>query len=492
MQISKSDYMLFLKHPAWLWLKKHAKHILPPVDDALQARFDEGHAFEPYVETLFPGLVRLDFQDFAGYQTLPQRTIDAWQNGATAVAQGRYSSGRTTCISDIVSRHGDGFVLTEIKSSTSDKPEHVFDLAFQRVVLKGAGYPVIRCEVARVNRDYVRVGDIDPEKLVSITDVTEAVSDRLDATRKWMEQAVKAAASNTMPDPAPELAKLNSYSEWMGIREKLDPPLSDDSIYRLPSMNAEKAASLIQSGVTTIDEITGPSGLNKATRSFLSAKSQGVRHVDKPALQQFIKEIGYPLFYFDYETTQSLLPVWDGTRPYQQVPFQYSLHVQREPGGEVEHREYLHRNESNPMPALLERLREDLGSDGSILVWYEGFEKARNREMAGVFPENADFLLDLNERIIDLMKPFSDGAITDPAFKGSASIKAVLPALLPELSYEDLNIREGSSASRLWKNVTLTNPESAEREKVYADLVAYCTRDTWAMVAICAKLREML
>lgn len=492
MQISKSDYMLFLKHPAWLWLKKHASHILPPVDDALQTRLDEGYVFEPYVELLFPGLVRLDYEDAASYETLPQRTTDAWQSGAGAVAQGRYSSERATCISDIVTRLNDGFVLTEIKSNTSAKREHVFDLAFQRAVLEGAGYSVIRCEVAHVNRDFVRFGDIDPQKLVSITDVTEAVSNQLDSTRTWMEQAVKVAASDTMPDPAPELAELNSYNEWMEIREKLEPPLSGDSIYHLPSMNAGKAASLIQAGVTKVDEITDLSGLNKATRSFLNARSQGARSVDKPALQKFIREIRYPLYYFDYETTQSLLPVWDGTRPYQQVPFQYSLHVQREPGGEVEHREYLHRNDSNPMPALLERLREDLGSDGSILAWYEGFEKARNREMAKAFPKYADFLLNLNERIIDLMKPFSDGAITDPAFKGSASIKAVLPALLPELSYNDLNIREGSSASRLWKNVTLTNPESAERPTVYDDLVAYCTRDTWAMVAIHAELREML
>ena len=136
------------------------------------------------------------------------------------------------------------------------------------------------------------------------------------------------------------------------------------------------------------------------------------------------------------------------------------------------------------MPALLERLRQDVGEVGSVLVWYEPFEKSRNTEMAAAFPEYAAFLGDLNERVIDLMKPFSDETITDPAFMGSASIKKVLPALVPELAYDDLDIQEGASASRLWKDVTLTNPEAPERDKVYADLVDYCTRDTWAMVAI--------
>ena len=143
------------------------------------------------------------------------------------------------------------------------------------------------------------------------------------------------------------------------------------------------------------------------------------------------------------------------------------------------------------MPALLERLREDVDDTGSILVWYEAFEKSRNKEMADAYPEHAPFLNDLNARVIDLMKPFSDEVINDQAFKGSASIKAVLPALLPELSYGDLDIQEGASASRLWKDVTLVNPEATEREKVYADLVAYCTRDTWAMVAIHKELLAM-
>ncbi len=126
-----------------------------------------------------------------------------------------------------------------------------------------------------------------------------------------------------------------------------------------------------------------------------------------------------------------------------------------------------------------------------MLVWYEPFEKSRNTEMAAAFPEYAAFLGGLNERVIDLMKPFADDTINDPAFKGSASIKKVLPALVPELAYDDLDIQEGLSASRLWKDVTLINPESQERDRVYADLVDYCTRDTWAMVAIHRTLMAM-
>lgn len=491
MQVSKSDYMLFLRHPAWLWLKKHAKHLLPPVDAALQARFDEGHTFEQYAEALFPGLTRLGFSDFASYRDLPALTLETWSNGASAVAQGRYEEGYITCISDIVSRDGDGYVLTEIKSSTSAKTEHTFDLAFQRVVLEAAGFPITRCEVVHVNRECVRAGEIVPRELVCITDITEKVTGQMENTRAWIEQALSVATSASMPDPAPERARLQSYSEWLAIREKLDPPHAQDSIHRLPFINAEKASALIEAGIERIDDIVDPSGLGKSTRRYLSALAHGRRKVNKEALDRFLSEIRYPVYYLDYETSQSLLPPWDGTCPYQQVPFQYSLHIQREPGGDIEHREYLHREVGNPMPALLERLRADIGAAGSVLVWYEGFEKARNDEMAKAFPEHASFLQDLNARVIDLMIPFADETINDPAFKGSASIKAVLPALLPELSYDDLAIKEGGNASRLWKEVTLENPEAPDREKVYADLVEYCTLDTWAMVAIHKALMEM-
>ena len=491
MQLSKSDYMLFLKHPAWLWLKKHARHLLPPVDPALQARFDEGHAFEPYAESLFPSLTRLGFTDFAGYQSLAARTLETWEDGANSVAQGRYEDGPITCISDIVSRNGDGYVLTEIKSGTSAKSEHTFDLAFQRVVLEAAGFPIKRCEVAHVNRDYVRDSEIDPRELVAITDITEAVEERLESTRVWIDQALNVSASDAMPDPAPEHARLKSYDEWLEIREKLDPQLAQDSIHHLPFINAEKASELIECGITMIDEIVDPTALGKSTQRYLRALGNGERTIDHEALSRFLSEISYPVYYFDYETSQSLLPPWDGVRPYQQVPFQYSLHIQREPGGDIEHREYLHRNAGNPMPALLKRLRDDVGDTGSVLVWYEPFEKSRNKEMAAAFPEYADFLEGLNDRVIDLMKPFADEVINDPAFKGSASIKAVLPALLPELSYDDLDIKEGASASRLWKDVTLSNPNDPMREKVYDDLVAYCSRDTWAMVAIHRELVAM-
>ena len=491
MLISKSEYMLYLKHPAWLWIKKHEKRLLPPIDEALQARFDEGHAFEPFVESLYPNLIRLGFNNYSEYLEMPDKTAEAWDNGAQVVSQGRYETGSITCISDIISKEDDGYVLTEIKSSSSAKKEHALDLAFQKIVLEGAGYPIKKCEVAHVNSSYVRNGEINPSELTAFTDITEEVESLIEGTQSRIEQAIRVAESYDMPDPAPERAKLKSYEDWLGVRKKMQPPLPEDSIHFLPSMDAERATQLIKAGISTVDQIKDITVLKPSTRKYLAAKADGQRIVERDKLNGFLSEISYPIYYFDYEASQSLLPPWDGTHPYQQVPFQYSLHILREPNGEVEHLEYLHKDRLNPMPSLIESLKANVGSEGSILVWYESYEKSRNNEMAEIYPEAADFLNAFNDRIIDLMKPFSQGMVRDEAFLGSSSIKKVLPALIPDLNYNDLGIQEGEAAARKWKEVTLGEVSEPEREKVYSDLIEYCKLDTLAMLEIYKKLVKL-
>lgn len=173
MQLSKSDYLMFRKHPAWLWLKKNRKHVLPPPAATLQALFDAGHEYEHYAEQLFPDAVRLGFDSFAEYQSLPTRTRRALDKGATTIFQGRFEHGPTTCIIDVLKRAEDGsFDLYEIKSSTSVKADHILDLAFQVNVLEGAGIKVRKISVVHVDRDYVRHGRIDIRQLSRIADVT--------------------------------------------------------------------------------------------------------------------------------------------------------------------------------------------------------------------------------------------------------------------------------------------------------------------------------
>jgi hypothetical protein len=171
------------------------------------------------------------------------------------------------------------------------------------------------------------------------------------------------------------------------------------------------------------------------------------------------------------------------------VPFQYSLHIKRDPNASLEHFDYLHIAKDNPIDGLLEKLSQDIDGYGSIIVWNKGFEMSRNTEMAEYAPKYREFLLEVNRRVIDLMEPFNEDLIMDPAFKGSNSIKDVLPAIVPGYSYSDLTIKDGGTAASEWKAVTLQ--DGPNKEEVYADLIKYCERDTEAMVLIHQELIRM-
>jgi hypothetical protein len=450
MQISKSDYMMFLRQPAWLWLKKNDPQKLPLVDENTQAMFDAGHQFEPYAESLFPGGLSLGFSDYGEYLSLPKRTHDAIINGASAIFQPRFEWNDFTCICDVVTFVDDGNIdLYEIKASTSVKKEHELDLAFQTAVLVGAGLKVRNIYVIHVNNKYVRSGAIEAEKITQIEDVTEKVRAKIKYTADNMSLAMSTAILSSMPDPSPDLAKLGSKKDWSEIYRSIFPQAA--------KLNPADVAPTIK-----INEIT-----------------------------RFLSDLKYPLYFLDYETMSGLIPYFDGHSPYQQVPFQYSLHVIREPGVEPEHYEFLHRENSDPIRPLAKQLVQDIGTDGTVLVWYELFEKARNTELGNMLPEYKERMDAINQRVVDLIIPFKKKWYNDPRFEGGASIKQVLPVLCPELSYKNLGIQEGGSAQRLWMEAVLDEKRADQKEQILSDLIEYCKLDTLAMVKIYNVLRDL-
>lgn len=460
---------------------------MPP---SLQQRMDDGYEFEKYTEQLFSGAKKIGFADIDEYNTMLSRTSAAWSSGARCVLQGKYQSGEITCITDILEADGNGYVLTEIKSSSSAKPEHELDLAFQRVVLEAAGYVINKCRVAHVNSGYVRDGEIVANKLVAFTDVTENVEKLLGKTKSDIDRALAVVRAKNIPDIAPSLTASNAFREWLDIRKTLEPHLAADSIYYLPKIGSGVAKKLTKNNISRIRDIKDASLLSHGTAKYWKAFEHENRFIDKSQLENFLDTITYPIYYLDYETSSNAVPLWNHTAPYQQVPFQYSVHIKTDLRNDVQHFDYLHKARDNPMDGLLEKLRQDIGGSGSIIVWNKSFEMDRNTEMAKYSPEYSEFLSNVNSRVIDLMDPFKDDIITDPAFKGSNSIKDVLPVLVPNFSYDNLEIKDGGTAASEWKAVTLQ--DGPNKEKVYADLIKYCERDTEAMVLIHQELIRLI
>ncbi|MBI2087053.1 MAG: DUF2779 domain-containing protein [Candidatus Zambryskibacteria bacterium] len=493
MVVSKSEFMMFLKHPAWLWLKKFDKDKLPVPDEELQLRFDEGALFEGYAEKLFPEAVKLGYKkedgDFSGtmYYALPQITLSEIKKGTKVILQGRLEIENITSTFDVLERVSDKtFNLYEIKSSTSVKPEHIPDLTFQTIVIEKSGFTVRNAYVLYVNNKYVRKGDIDPESITAKTEVTEKVREAIPETLENIGKAFKVLSSKIMPDISPRHLNggMDEMAEWLDIYRAVKGELPQYSILKLCSLKPETVAWLEDNGIEVLNDIPLDCPLTERQERQVRAMRSEEQYFDKEEINNFLKELEYPLHFLDYETLAGVIPAFDGYHPYQQVPFQYSLHILSSPSAELVHKEYLHTENSDPVPALLKHLAEDFDNSGSVVSWSMKFEKARNSEMAALYPEYANFLQNLNDRMIDLMVPFSKGWFVDKDFFGSASIKAVLPALLPTLTYKELDISGGGQAQRLWMESVLKGFSPEKKEKVMEDLRKYCTLDTYAMYAI--------
>jgi len=214
-------------------------------------------------------------------------------------------------------------------------------------------------------------------------------------------------------------------------------------------------------------------------------------HIDVDAVRNFLQSLWYPLCFMDFETTFMVsIPIFDGTRPYQQVTFQFSADVINNPGCELEHHEFLADGNTNPQKEFLERLLAIVPSNACVLVWNKGFEISRLKELADTFPEKSSEINHLISNVRDLMKPFQDKSIYYWQFNGSFSIKAVLPALVPELSYDNLDISDGAAASSSWLRIIQSKNEE-EKSSIRKQLLQYCHLDTLAMVRILEIMKNM-
>lgn len=346
-------------------------------------------------------------------------------------------------------------------------------------------------KVLCVNNEYVRHGEIDPHELVMEEDVTDLVKVRREDTKEHIKKAMDVIASPTIPDISPAHAGFQSLNEWMVVYRTLK-TVAPGSIYDLCRLNGELIETLEEKNIERIVDIPDDIPLKSQQLLQLKATKEDKVLLKLDEIKKFLSSFVFPLYFLDYETLASVVPLFDGHKPYQQVPFQYSLHVLDTPGGTLKHFGYLHDERSNPILPLTQSLMSQIGDKGTILTWNESFEKGRNTEMGCTDNACFTFYEQVNDRILDLMKPFSKGWYVDKRFLGSASIKKVLPVLVPELSYTTLDIHEGGTAQRIWMETVLDGKHESEREKILLDLDKYCSLDTLAMVKIYQRLSDFI
>jgi hypothetical protein len=486
--LTKSDYLKFLIHPAYLWMQKHDKDRLPPFDDQAKAVMEQGNVVESYARKLYPDSVMVEtlfkdaVDDTRKFVADDQKVIFQ----ATVLTQRRLF-----CMADVFIKNDDGsWDLHEVKSATSVKETYLHDLAFQKIAFEESGYQINRCFLVHINNQYVRQGDIDPKKLFRQVNVTLEVENLLPRTHIGIEAALKVVASNERPDDDPIYG--NDYYGYRDIFRYIHPDLTQDSIYNLCRLSLVQLKKLNEMRIEKLANIPAEFDLKPAQIAQLTAVKAGKPIINRAKIAKSLAKLSYPLYFFDYETVFPAVPAVDGTKPYQQLPFQYSLHILRKPDGKLEHREFLAEGGQNPAPDLLKQLESEIGATGSIISWNKSFEMGVNVAMADLYPMYKGFLMDVNARMYDLMDVFYYGYYIDAGFKGSASIKNVLPVIAPHLSYGDLAIQEGGMASMLWYQAWQGKMSPEDASKLYVDLRAYCGLDTLAMVEIHAFLMKLM
>lgn len=486
--LSKSDFLKYQTCPGYLWLWKNKRDVVPEeMTEDVERRIEQGIEVESHARKLFPNGVLVEKRlEEARIET--ERLVEA---GAEAIFQATVITEHgLLAMADVLVKDGDKWAIYEVKSTTEIKKEHIIDSAFQKVAFTDAGYNISGVNIIYLNKDYRLHGKVDPKGLF----VTKSVNDKIGEIYGDIQAMTGDAIAfiHKTDEPKTCSCREKTKSNHCPTFQYFNPDIPEYSIYNLARISAKKVNTLVDQNYLHIHDIPDDFELSEQQRNQVTVARLGQALIDHDEIGKILGSLKFPLYFLDYETVSTAVPLFEGTWPYQQVCFQYSLHILRKLGGEPEHYEHLsQKKDGHPIPSLLAQMKTDIGPVGSVIVWNKGFEMGRNKEMAKDYPEYSAFLLQINERVFDLMEIFSKQHHVHPDFHGSNSIKYVLPVLAPDLSYKLMNIPNGAIATLRWYESVAKPMNDEEREQIYADLLKYCELDTLAMYRIYDHLINM-
>jgi len=488
--ISKSKYMAGLQCPRYMWYQVHAREKIPGPDFSTRFMFHQGHLVGEYAKKLFPEGIDLGKMKDIGKQLaktaelLPQRR---------PIFEASAGTGDLYSRADILKpAPGGAWDIIEVKSATTVKEEYINDAAFQKYTFLAAGIKIENCYLAVIDSSYVKNKDIDHEKLFYIHDVSEQADELLPGMPGKIAGMLEMLEN---PEPPETGIGRQCHSPYTcPLKSICWEHMPDNHVFNLYG-NKDRAVELCARGILSIDDIPDDYDLTLKQEIQRECASSRKPYIDKGHIVRFLEKLKEPLYFFDFETYSTAIPIYEGTSPFQRIPFQYSIHVADDLYGESRHHDFLASGSGDPRKELLENLKKHLGGPGSIIVYYDYFEKGILRELAGEYPEYAEWVESVIPRIVDLYRPFRDFYYYNSIQKGSASVKNVLPAITG-YSYRDMDIADGLSASVYFLyacghyRIKESCPSPREVEKIRKDLITYCRMDTGGMIHILRGLKE--
>ena len=475
-QLSKSRFMAGIQCPKRLYLIVHPLENKEHQDDGLNLQIINGYEVGDMACKLYPGEMVKYEQGLSAALTETKRLVA--DEKVLRIHEATFSYDNVLVRVDLLERSDSGWVLTEVKASTSVKNHYIADVAIQAWVLRGCGLKLASTNLMHVNSQFVYQGDDDYHGLLHAEDISSTVFDVLTAIGNKKSELVSALESELPEVEMGEQCSSPFTCEFVSVCQKVIQP--DFPVSLLPRCSAKQRKALIDAGYSDVRDIPDGVLTNKNHQRVWRATKAGKEEINLSELR-VIKDWPWPRYYIDFETIGLAVPRWKGVRPFSQTPFQWSCHI-HQADGEMSHIEFLDVTGADPRRACAEALVKHISQEGILIAYNAGFEKRVIRELAQMYPDLSESLLEMNERFVDLL-PITRAGYYHPSQKGSWSIKAVLPALVPELSYSDLDgVQNGGDAQIAWFEAARETDD--KRALIANQLLEYCKLDTWAMVKI--------
>ena len=493
MILTKTDYLIWRECKKNVWLKLHKPEIYDAkeLSEFEQQIIETGNEVELVARKLFPRGFLVEGRGDEARQI----TQDLIAKKKEAIFQANFLRDNLNAAVDILELNSDGsYTIYEVKSTTDvDKKTHYHDLAFQVNLLEKFDLDITKAYVIHLNSEYVRQGPIEISKLFHVEDVTETVKAIAWTVGKEMTFALKYIEQENEPFGHCDCV-YKGRSNHCATFAYSNPGVPEYGVHDISRIGLSKLKlqEMIDVNIFEFKDIPSHIEFSLTQKNQIEVYREDKTLIDPPTIKKELDSLIFPLYFLDYETFPCAIPRFDGFSPYQQIPFQYSLYVLETPQAEPKHFEFIFTKNADPSLDFLKSLQENIGDNGAIIVWNKKFECKINEELAVRNPDYKLFIEDVNAKVYDLMDIFGKQFYVHKDFKGKISIKNVLPVLVPELSYKDLEIQEGGAASQKWNEMVQDGVSQEAKQKIIQDLKTYCGLDTYAMYAIWKYLYELV
>ena len=473
--LSKSKIIAHRQCPKRLWLQINRPELIQ-ISATTQVRFDEGNKVGDIARQIHPGGTFIETLNRVEAIALTKEAVAKHQT----IFEGAFFEEDVMIRADLLFPEKEGYRLVEVKSSTGVKSYHVDDVTVQSWVMEKAGCTPTSMALAYINNQFVYQGDGNYEGLFTEADLSGQVKPNMSQVQSWVDAAKKTLASPVEPTVTPGEQCTNPFT--CDFISYCSPPEEgvEYPVEILPNSKAF-AAKLRADGFKDLRNVPADLLSNPKHIKVHAVTCSGEVLLEPEAIAQ-IQALPYPRYYLDFETIGFAVPIWAGTRPYMQLPFQWSCHIEQADGS-ITHQEFLDLSGNDPREMFAKTLIEVVSTQGPVIVYSAGFEGARIRELAAVFPHLSSQLLAILERFFDLL-PLARNHYYHPDMKGSWSIKDVLPTIAPELDYSNLAVSDGLMAQEAYKEAIHSQTTPERKEEVRNAMLKYCEQDTIAMVKI--------